>query len=325
MIFWLPKRSAMPALAERLGAHAEALVERDGRRDVGDGQHEVVERGDAHAGTVRPPRSRAGTVGAVTGNVLDGWDAVEYGRSRQGVALRVFMPAGDGPIAGLVTAAQHGEEAVTALLARRLMERVPGAARRPGPSCPSSIPDGLLAGTRQNDAGVDLNRNFPAATWLPDESFTYPPGIERGAAAARAPHEPLIAGRARRIRARDPGADRADRAPAAAARDRSPQPARGAARAPRTRRRPSSSCSRASAGLPVIDEIEGCPGAFDDWLDDNGIPAIVYEIEQGGLPEICARHLPGLEALLRGVAVRRVTRRAALRLEGTRRARRPRA
>jgi len=58
-----------------------------------------------------------------------------------------------------------------------------------------------------------------------------------------------------------------------------------------------------SADLPVIDEIEGCPGAFDDWLDDNAVPAIVYEIEQGGLPEICARHLPGLEALLRGAAV----------------------
>ena len=52
----------------------------------------------------------------------------------------------------------------------------------------------------------------------------------------------------------------------------------------------------------MIDEIEGCPGAFDDWLDDRAIPAIVYEIEQGGLPEICARHLPGLTALLRADA-----------------------
>ncbi len=58
-----------------------------------------------------------------------------------------------------------------------------------------------------------------------------------------------------------------------------------------------------AANLPVIDEIEGCPGAFDDWLDERGIPAIVYEIEQGGLPEICARHLPGLTALVRGDAV----------------------
>ena len=31
----------------------------------------------------------------------------------------------------------------------------------------------------QNAAGVDLNRNFPASTWLPERSRTYPPGIAR--------------------------------------------------------------------------------------------------------------------------------------------------
>ena len=73
-----------PALAELLGAHAEALVERDGRVQIGDRQHEVIERGDAHAGTVRPRGLRADTVGPVTGNLLDGWTAAEYGRSRRG-------------------------------------------------------------------------------------------------------------------------------------------------------------------------------------------------------------------------------------------------
>ena len=84
-----------------------------------------------------------------------------------------------GPIAGLVTAAQHGEEAETGLLARRLMERVPGTETR-WAVVQCLNPDGLLAGTRQNAAGVDLNRNFPSPTWRPDPSFTYPPGIERG-------------------------------------------------------------------------------------------------------------------------------------------------
>ena len=58
------------------------------------------------------------------------------------------------------------------------------------------------------------------------------------------------------------------------------------------------SLSRA-AGLPVVDDVGGpCPGAFDDWLLDAGIPAIVYEVEHAGLPALCARHLPGLVALL---------------------------
>ena len=57
--------------------------------------------------------------------------------------------------------------------------------------------------------------------------------------------------------------------------------------------------ARRPAGLSAVDELPGCPGAFDDWLDDRGIPAIVYELEQSGLPEACLRHLPGLCALLR--------------------------
>ncbi|MBA3842250.1 MAG: hypothetical protein H0X39_06475, partial [Actinobacteria bacterium] len=55
----------------------------------------------------------------------------------------------------------------------------------------------------------------------------------------------------------------------------------------------------AAAGIRAVDELPGCPGAFDDWLEEIGIPAIVYETEQAGLPALCERHLPGLQALLR--------------------------
>ena len=237
---------------------------------------------------------------ALTGNLLDGWETHEYGRSRQGVALRVFMPVGERPVAGLLTAAQHGEEAVTALLARRLLERVRGD-ETAWAVVPVVNPDGLLAGTRQNEAGVDLNRNFPATTWLPDASFTYPPGIE--------PERRVSANRTNRS---SPGAEPASEPETRALMDlierlrpplvvdlHSPLECllvRGETPAATVE------LLSDSARLPVIGEIEGCPGAFDDWLDESGIPAIVYEIEQGGLPGICARHLPGLEALVRGTA-----------------------
>ena len=91
--------------------------------------------------------------------------------------MRVFLPVGDGPVGGLLTAAQHGEEADTALLVRRLLELTPASETR-WAVIPVLNPDGLLAGTRQNAAGVDLNRNFPASTWEPDPTFTYPPGID---------------------------------------------------------------------------------------------------------------------------------------------------
>ena len=55
------------------------------------------------------------------------------------------------------------------------------------------------------------------------------------------------------------------------------------------------------AGLRVVSELDvGSPGAFDECLLEQGIPAIVYEVEHAGLPQLCLRHLPGLEALLRG-------------------------
>jgi murein peptide amidase A len=234
----------------------------------------------------------------VTGDRLDGWQAHEYGRSRQGVALRVFMPSGGEPVAGLLTAAQHGEEAVTALLVRRLLELVPGD-RTAWAVVPVVNPDGLLAGTRQNDAGVDLNRNFPASTWVPDASFTYPPGLD-----------PALRRPERRTNRSSPGSHAGSEPETRALIDligrlrpplvvdlHSPLEVllvrHGVPRA-------AVELLASAAGLSLIDEIEGCPGAFDDWLAESGIPAIVYEIEQGGLPAICGRHLPGLAALLRG-------------------------
>ena len=57
--------------------------------------------------------------------------------------------------------------------------------------------------------------------------------------------------------------------------------------------------SRAAADLELHTELEGgAPGAFDDWLIERGTPALVYEVEHAGLPALCARHLPGLQALL---------------------------
>jgi protein MpaA len=236
----------------------------------------------------------------VTGNLLDGWRPLEYGRSRQGVALRVFMPRGERPLAGLLTAAMHGEEATTALLARRLLERVPGDGSA-WAVVPVVNPDGLLAGTRQNDAGVDLNRNFPASTWLPDDSFTYPPGIEP---ARRQPENRTN----RSSPGTQPGSEPETRAlielverlrPPLVVDLHSPLElllVRGNVPPPVVE------LLSASASLPVTDELAGCPGAFDDWLDNLAVPAIVYEIEQAGLPGVCARHLPGLMSLMRGDA-----------------------
>jgi len=232
------------------------------------------------------------------GNELDGWRVEEYGRSRDGVPLRVFRPEGAGPVAGLLTAAQHGEEADTALLVRRLLERTPGTETR-WAVIPVLNPDGLLAGTRQNAAGVDLNRNFPAATWEPGETFTYPPGIDpdirvlvnrtnRSSPGAQAGSEPETQALTALIERLDPPLVVDLHSPLELIFVRGDVPADATA------------VLADAAGIPAQDEMEGhCPGAFDDWLIERGTPVIVYEIEHAGLPALCKRHLPGLETLLR--------------------------
>jgi len=234
----------------------------------------------------------------VTGGTLDGWRTIEYGRSREGVALRAFRPPGDRPVAGLLTAALHGEEATTALLARRLLEQVRGG-ETSWVIVPVANPDGMLAGTRQNADGVDLNRNFPAATWRPEASFTYPPGIDP---ALRRPENRTN----RSSPGSGPGSEPETRALVDLVRLLRPRfvldlhspleliLVRG--------RVPAAAVEllSGSARLPIVDELPGCPAAFDDWLEEIGVPAVVYEIEHEGLPAVCARHLPGLAAVLRG-------------------------
>ena len=211
--------------------------------------------------------------------------------------LRVFRPADDGPVAGLLTAAQHGEEADTALLVRRLLERVPATETR-WAVIPVLNPDGLLAGTRPHAAGVDLNRNFPAATWEPDETVTYPPGIDpelrvlanrtnRSSPGAHGGSEPETQALTALIERLDPQLVVDLHSPLELIFVRGDVPSEVTAGLAR------------SAGMPAQGEFEGhCPGAFDDWLFERGTPVLVYEIEHAGLPAVCKRHLPGLERLL---------------------------
>jgi protein MpaA len=214
------------------------------------------------------------------------------------VPLRVQLPTSERPLAGLLLAAQHGEEAETGLLARRLLERVPGD-ETAWAVVQVANPDGLLNATRQNAAGVDLNRNFPCASWSPEPSYTFPPGID--------PELRELPNRTSRSSpGPEPGSEPETQALMALVHELAP-PLVVDLHAPielilvREGVPPEPVELLANAtGLPVVSELTvESPGAFDEWLLEQGIPAIVYEVEHAGLPALCKRHLPGLEALLR--------------------------
>jgi protein MpaA len=226
---------------------------------------------------------------------VDGWRETEIGRSRRGVAIRVFLPA-VAPT-GLLVAGVHGEEPETLLLARRVLERVPGTEATMA-VLPCANPDGVLDGVRQNALGVDLNRNYPASTWRPDHSFTYPPGT----AVRRQPHRTN-----RSSPGAAPGSEPETRAVVALIESLAPAlvvdlhaplelllvsadvPADLAA------------AVAGASGLRIETDLGSpTPGALRDWCADRRLAAITYEVEHAGLPALCARHLPVLEALVRG-------------------------
>ena len=104
--------------------------------------------------------------------IADGWTHAEAGRSRGGLPLSVYVPAGAMRVDGLLIAGIHGEEPETLLLARRLLERIDGTDTA-WAVLPAANPDGLLAGVRQNAAGVDLSTS-PKGIRYEVQSFGFP-------------------------------------------------------------------------------------------------------------------------------------------------------
>lgn len=227
--------------------------------------------------------------------IAEGWDEHEIGRSSGGLPLKLYRPTGAGAIDGLLIAGIHGEEPETLLLARRLLERIDGADTN-WAILPCANPDGVLHGVRQNSAGVDLNRNFPSASWQPDHSFTYPPGApvrkrqhrtNRSSPGDAPGSEPETQALIALIEQLEPGLILDLHSPLALI---APTPAADPLIVQRL---------AAAADLPVLPDIGSrTPGALRDWCSDRGVAAITYELEHAPLPALCERHLPGLAMLL---------------------------
>lgn len=94
------------------------------------------------------------------------------GTSEQGRPITAFV-FGSGPEVVMFTGGTHGSEpSSTYILDSFVNDLNQDFSKIPSDTTvivvPSINPDGILAGSRENAAGVDLNRNFPANNWKKD-------------------------------------------------------------------------------------------------------------------------------------------------------------
>jgi len=216
------------------------------------------------------------------------WAPTTYGRSVLGLPLEVWRPTGRCEL--LLFAAIHGEEPETTWALSRALRQL---AERPEHAAVvlAANPDGLIRGTRANANGVDLNRNFPTATWregtVTSRATIGEPSdvvLSTGTAPGSEPETQALLALIAELR---PDAVIALHAPLACIDDANSS-ALGHRLAERT-------------GMPLAADVGyPTPGSFGSWGQEQGVPVITYEFPVIANEDTMALHVPVFVELLTG-------------------------
>jgi murein peptide amidase A len=221
--------------------------------------------------------------------LLDAVDALgfaELGKSTEGRPIRGRRFGGPGP-ALLVFGGIHGDEPASVEALIELAHRLDGAARPTAPVwlLPAVNPDGVGRGSKNSARDVDLNRNFPARSFVTAHASGYFPGP----APLSEPETRVIAD----LLAREPIAGVvAVHAPFACVNYDGPAAAWAEAVA-------------AACGWPARGDIGyPTPGSLGSWLGiDRGLPVLTLELPPGPLSRFHTQAAAALDESIRAAPI----------------------
>jgi len=209
----------------------------------------------------------------------------ELGTSTEGRAIRGRRFGGSGR-ALLLFGGIHGDEPASVETLIELAARLAAAhARAPVWLLPAVNPDGIAAGSKNSARDVDLNRNFPARSFV----SAHAPGYFPGPAPLSEPETRVIAD----LVAREPiAAVVAVHAPFACVNYDGPAAAWAEAVA-------------AACGWPARGDIGyPTPGSLGSWLGiDRGLPVLTLELPPGPLSRFRAPAAAALDESIRAAPI----------------------
>jgi len=212
-----------------------------------------------------------------------------YGYSEKDSVLEIFEPIGSSAKI-LVMGSIHGDESLSTVLLSECLRSIQELELKSSVILAAN-PDGVLAGTRCNARGVDLNRNYPTKNWSPDPVY-YRNRTDAPQNIALSPGEAVASESETRalielIKVTKPKLvvsihgflgciDDPDASPIA--RDLAKR-----------------------GGLEMVPDVGYLtPGSFGSWCKEQTIPIITYELPSMGVTELKQIHIPILKDLLTG-------------------------
>jgi len=213
----------------------------------------------------------------------------DYGFSTKGIMLEVFEPLAE--LSGiLVMGSIHGDESLSTVLLSECLRSIQASELRSAVILAAN-PDGVLAGTRCNARGVDLNRNFPTENWSADPVYyRNRPGtpqniaLSSGETAGSEAETKALIGLIKQLRPRlvvsihgflacidDPDAT------------------------------PVAQDIALRSRMDLVPDVGySTPGSFGSWCKEQNIPIITYELPFLGMTELKHIHIPILKDLITG-------------------------